>query len=164
LLTNEEIVSHVLRRGSWEDTIESIAGQTVTFSEDTPFSQIWGVFQRLPIRRAIVTCGEKPIGIVNRGQLLRRLASSLELAETQSELGKAQDTSLHQIFDEIKRTADNYLDGNAAAIASDQQDVSLIVAATQLQELASQLLKLSFPSQGRNSKLATCSGAALMSL
>lgn len=64
LLTNEEIVSHILRKGNWEDEIDSIAGQTVTFPEDTPFDKVWGVFQRLPIRRAVVTQDEKPIGVI----------------------------------------------------------------------------------------------------
>ena len=164
LLTNEEIVSHVLRGGSWNETIESIAGQTVSFPDNTPFSQIWGLFQRLPIRRAIVTCGEKPVGIINRGQLLRRLATSLELSDSKSELPEVQANSSRQIFNEIKRTAEVYLMNNAAKADSDEQDFSLLIAATQLQELASELLQLSSPSKNHRSSLATSSAAALVNL
>ncbi len=164
LLTNEEIVSHILRQGSWEDEIDSIAGQTVTFPEDTPFEQIWGVFQRLPIRRAVVTCNEKPIGVINRGQLLRRLATTLELTELTSDASEVQTSSLHHIFDEIKRTADDYLTRKTANADEAQQDIALVVAASQLQELASQLLQLASPGQSRHSSLATCSAAALVNL
>jgi CBS domain-containing protein len=166
LLTNEEIVSHILRKGSWEDEIDSIAGQTVTFPEDTPFDQVWGVFQRLPIRRAVVTRNEKPVGVVNRGQLLRRLATTLELVEmpSDSHASSMQTSSLHQILDEIKQTADNYLVRKSANTENDQQDMALIVAASQLQELASQLLQLASPAKNQRSTLATCSAAALVNL
>ncbi len=164
LLTNEEIVSHILRKGSWEDEIDSIAGQTVTFPEVTPFAQIWGVFQRLPIRRAVVTRNDKPIGVINRGQLLRRLATTLELTEMPSNTTAVQTSSLQQIFGEIKRTADNYLIGNLGNTDDAQQDMSLVVAASQLQELASQLLQLASPAKNRHSTLATCSAAALVNL
>jgi len=164
LITNEEIVSHVLRGGSWEDTVDSIAGQTVTFPEDTPFSQIWAMFQRLPIRRAVVTRDEKPVGIINRGQLLRRLAAQLELEETETELSVEHSKSSRQILNEVKRTADNYLQTLSEKKTNDEQDFSLLVAATQLQELASQLLQVSSPAPAHGMGLATCSAAALTNL
>jgi two-component system, cell cycle response regulator len=166
LLTNEEIVSHILRKGNWEDEIDSIAGQTVTFTEDTPFDKVWGVFQRLPIRRAVVTQNEKPIGVINRGQLLRRLAATLELDETpsSSDASQMQKSSLHQIFDEIKQTADDYLLRSKTNTENDQQDMALIVAASQLQDLASQLLQLASPGKGQTFGIATCSAASLVNL
>ncbi|MDZ4852374.1 MAG: diguanylate cyclase [Pirellulaceae bacterium] len=171
LLSNEEIVSHILRGGRWDDAIELIAGQTVTFPENTPFSQIWGLFQRLPIRRAVVTRGDQPVGIINRGQLLSRLAPSLEMIETPSVACDVQTESLRLLFDEVKRTADRYLHPNSDGANIAEQDFSIVVAASQLQELASQLLELSSPTQNRRSleqnrrsKLATSSASALLNL
>ncbi len=166
LLTNEEIVSHILRKGSWEDEIDSIARQTVTFPEETPFDQIWGGFQRLPIRRAVVTRDEKPVGVINRGQLLRRLATTLELVKLppNSDASKIQNSSLHQIFSEIMRTAECFLVQNAITTETDQQDMAIVVAASQLQELATQLLQHAAPKENRYSTLATSSAASLVHL
>lgn len=164
LLTNEEIVSHALRGGRWEDTIDSIAGQTVTFTEETPFQQIWSLFQRFPIRRAVVTRDGKPFGIINRGQLLRRLAAQFELGEKTFEPTNENSTGSRQIFQEVKRTAENFLQSKSLPAEEAGQDFSLLIAATQLQELASQLLQLSSPSQGNISGIATCSAAALTNL
>lgn len=164
LITNEEIVSHVLRGGNWEDTVDSIAGQTVSFPEDTLFNQIWAMFQRLPIRRAVVTRDEKPVGIVNRGQLLRRLAAQLELKETETQLSVEHLMSSRQILSEVKRTAEGCLLTLGEHKANDEQDFSILVAATQLQELASQLLQVSSPAPAHVTGLATCSAAALTNL
>jgi diguanylate cyclase (GGDEF)-like protein len=164
LLTNEEIVSHILRGGSWEDSVGSIAGQTISFPEETPFSQIWGVFQRLPIRRAVVTRGELPTGVVNRGQLLRRLTTQLHFGENAIVLTEDRSGGVQHLLNEVIHTAKNYLDSRTDVPVNKESNYSLLVTATQLQEFASQLLQATTPSRGIAFNADTCSAATLTNL
>ena len=164
LLTNEEIVSHILRGGNWADSVASIAGQTISFPEETPFSQIWGMFQRLPIRRAVVTHGEIPIGIINRGQLLRRLTTQLQFGDNANDLNGGRSGSVRQILNEVVRTAHSYLETTSKKPLDGESDYSLLIAATQLQEFASQLLQVSAPIPDLAASGGTCSAVALTNL
>ncbi len=164
LLTNEEVVSHILRGGHWEDSVASIAGQTISFPEETPFSQIWGMFQRLPIRRAVVTRGELPVGIVNRGQLLRRLTTQLQFGDNANDSTRERSHSVRQILNEVMRTANSYLETTGKDPLNGESDYSLLVTATQLQEFASQLLQASTLTPGFAANGRTCSAVELTNL
>ncbi len=166
LLTNEDIVSHILRRGSWNDEIDLITGQTATFYEETLFKQIWNTFQRLPIRRAIVIRDDKPVGIINRGQLLRRLATDLELLNLPFMATGVPQRNAVQVFQQIQRTANDYLTGQFDKSDDAYQQVTLVSLASQLQELATQLLSFSAPHHNHklNKRGAVCSANAFVSL
>jgi diguanylate cyclase (GGDEF)-like protein len=166
LLTNEDIVSHILRNGDWNDQIDSITGQTATFHEDTAFERVWNTFQRLPIRRAIVTRDERPVGIINRGQLLRRLATDLDLFNLPIKATGEAQSSTTRVFEQINQLASDYLSGKFVDADELHEKVTLVSLASQLQELSTQLLSFSAPRPrpGKDNRENICSATAFVNL
>lgn len=72
LITEEDIVAHLLRGGSWNAPIANATSRGVGFSADATLGKVWEFFQRVPVRRLVVHDRDsQPVGMIHRGQVLR---------------------------------------------------------------------------------------------
>jgi diguanylate cyclase (GGDEF)-like protein len=139
LLAEEEIVSHLLRDGRWDENVATMASRSVVFPEKASIGKVWEFFQRVPVRRLVIENSmREPVGIINRGQILRWCFNLAEESHGQLNVqAKIPQASLSAMFSERSQALFESL-----AAGSGADEISMIASISSLQDLLAQALHM----------------------